>query len=133
MTGLAAAIRLRKRQLDALAMRLAGEQAVVNALLQQRDDLTRARAAERRLAAAVPLPCDPWFANGARRLTALGKGQAAAEQQLDALRQEAVQARARLQLLEDAAAEAARAADRRREAKAAAALDDRIAAAWVRR
>ena len=45
MTGLAAAIRLRKRQLDALAMRLAGEQAVVNAILHQREDLTRARAA----------------------------------------------------------------------------------------
>ncbi|WP_338502737.1 hypothetical protein V6R86_05350 [Sphingomonas kaistensis] len=133
MTGFAAAIRLRKRQLDALAMRLAGEQAVVNAILHQRDDLTRARAAERHVAAAVPLPCDPWFKHGERRLTAIGKAQAAAEQRLDALRQEAVQARARLQLLEDAAANAARAADRRRDAKAAAALDDRIAAAWVRR
>ena len=133
MTGLAAAIRLRKRQLDALAMRLAGEQAAVNALMHQREDLTRARAAERHLAAAVPLPCDPWFMHGARRLIALGKAQAAAEQQLAALRQEAVQTRARLQLLEDAAADAARAADRRREVKAATALDDRIAAAWVRR
>ena len=59
MTGLAAAIRLRKRQLDALAMRLAGEQAAANALLHQREDLSRARAAERHLAAAVPLP-DGW-------------------------------------------------------------------------
>ncbi len=130
MTGLAAAIRLRKRQLDTLAMRLAAKQAAVNALASEREDLIRRRAAERHLAAAAPLPCDPWFTRGAHRLLALAAAEADAEQALSSLRQEAVQARARLQLLEDAAADASRAAERRREAKAEAALDDRIAAAW---
>jgi hypothetical protein len=133
MTGLAAAIRLRKRQLDALAMRLAAEQTTVQALRTRSEALTRQRTAERHLAAAAPLSCDPWFAEGARQHSRLAQARASAEHALAALRHEAVQARARLQLLEDAAADAARDADRRRDAKAEAALDDRIAAAWVRR
>lgn len=133
MTGLAAAIRLRRRQLDALAMALSTEQAAAHDLAVQAQELSRQRTAERHLAAAAVLSCDAWFSDGARRLSALARARGEAEQKLADLRSQAVQARARLQLLEDAAAEAQRGVRRRREAKAGAALDDRIAAAWAAR
>jgi hypothetical protein len=133
MSRLAPAIRLRRRALDAIALRLAARQAEVHALAGEASTLAQRRTAERHFAAAAPLACDAWFAEGARRLVALHDARGEAERGLAALRQETVQARARLQLLEDAAAEALRAENRRRLAKADAALDDRIAAGWSRR
>ncbi|NJC04441.1 hypothetical protein GGQ97_000234 [Sphingomonas kaistensis] len=133
MSGLAAAIRLRRRQLDALAMTLAAEQAAGQALARETRDLERHRAAERQLVSAAPFSCDPWFDHGARRLEAIADARARSDRALADLRDQAVQARARLQLLEDAADAAASALRRRRDAKAAAALDDRIAAGWSRR
>ena len=91
------------------------------------------RQGERHLTAAAPLSCDAWFATSARELAALAEARSASEQALAVLRNDAVQVRARLQLLEDAAAERTRASRRRVDAKADAALDDRIAAAWGRR
>ncbi|UUR06897.1 hypothetical protein [Sphingomonas glaciei] len=132
MTGLAAAIRLRRRQLDVLAMTLAAEQATLHALANDAQRLERQSVAERHLASVAPLASDAWFTHGARRLTALADARTRSERTLADLREQVVQVRARLQLLDDAAAEARRAADRRREAKAAAALDDRIAAGWSR-
>jgi hypothetical protein len=133
MSRLAPAIRLRRRQLDALATKLAGQQAAAHALAAEADELERRRSAERHLTAAAPIACDAWFAHGARRLVALGKVRSTAEQKLADLRRATVEARARLQLLEDAAAEARRAEERRRHAKADAALDDRIASTWGQR
>jgi hypothetical protein len=133
VTGLATAIRLRRRELDALALTLAAEQAAADALSARAGDLARKRTAERFLSAAAPFPCDAWFAEGTRQLSALARARTAADRSLADLRAQAVQARARLQLLEDAAAEKLRAERRRRNAKAEAALDDRIAAAWARR
>nr|WP_314445722.1 hypothetical protein [uncultured Sphingomonas sp.] len=133
MTGLASAIRLRRRQLDTLAATLAAEQAALHALAGQADQLVRQREAERQLAAIVAFPCDPWFAEGKRQLSSLDEAHAAGAARLAQLRAEAVQCQARLQLLEDAAAEAKRAKGRRQEARAAAALDERIAAVWCRR
>lgn len=133
MKSLAPAIRLRRRQLDALALKLAAEQAEAVTIEQQRAALLVARAEERQQAALVPLAADAWFDNAARRLVNLAAAGSAANARLAALRRETVEARARLQLLEDAAASAALAARRKTEAKAAAALDDRIAASRTRR
>lgn len=132
MSSLAPAIRLRRRQLDALALTLAAEQARLVELAGETETLGQRRSAERHLVAVAPVSCDPWFAEDARRLHALGQARAASERRLADLRQETVQARARLQLLEDAAVEAERADRRRQLAKADAALDDRIASAWAR-
>lgn len=132
MSRLAPAIRLLRRQLDALALRLAAEQARLLELASAVDTLARRRTAERHFVATAPVPCDAWFAHGARRLDALAHARAATEEKLACLREEAVQARARLQLLEDAAAEAKRTERRRQLAKADAVLDDRIASAWRR-
>lgn len=133
MSRLAPAIRLRRRALDAIAFRLAAGQAEVQALAGEASELEQRRTAERHLSAVAPLACDAWFAQGARRLGALHDAHAEAQCGLADLREEAVQARARLRLLEDAAAEALRAENRRRLGKAEAALDDRIAAGWSRR
>jgi hypothetical protein len=133
MNRLAPAIRLRRRALDAIALRLAAGQAEVQALAGEASMLAQKRTVERHFAAGTPLSCDAWFAEGARRLGRLHEARAEAERGLAALREDAVQARARLQLLEEAAAEARRVENRRRLAKADAALDDRIAAGWKRR
>lgn len=133
MKSLAPAIRHRRRQLDALAVKLAAEQAEAAALAEQRAGLLVARAAERQQVALVTLAADAWFDQAARRLQGLAAASTAADTRLAELRRETVEARARLQLLEDAASAAAQAARRKAEAKAAAALDDRIAAAWSRR
>lgn len=133
MSRLAPAIRLRRRQLDSVALALAAKQAAAFALADEAASLEGQRAAERHLASAAPLSCDAWFARGAARLRALAEAKAVAELKLADLRADVVRARARLQLLEDAAAEAARAERRKRLARADAALDDRIAAGWSRR
>lgn len=133
MSGLITAIRLRRRELDRLALALATEQANDHALGEQADRLGERRVSERHLTAIALLSCDAWFAASARELTALAEARAKSRQVLKMLRNEAVQVRARLQLLEDAAAEQAKAKRRRSDAKADAALDDRIAATWHRR
>lgn len=133
MSGLATAIRLRRRELDRIALKLATEQARGHSLADRADRLVEQRQGERHLTAAAPLSCDAWFAASARELTALAHARAASEQALAVLRNDAVQVRARLQLLEDAAAEKTKARRRRLDAKADAALDDRIAASWARR
>lgn len=132
MSGLITAIRLRRRELDRLALALANEQAKGYSLAGA-DRLVEQRQGERHLKAAAPFSCDAWFAASALELTALAHARAASEQALAVLRNDAVQVRARLQLLEDAAAEKTKARRRRLDAKADAALDDRIAASWGRR
>lgn len=133
MSGLATAIRLRRRELDRIALELATEQARGQSFADRAEGLAQQRQCERHLTAAAPLSCDAWFATSARELAALAEARSASEQALAVLRNDAVQVRARLQLLEDAAAEKSRASRRRVYARADAALDDRIAAAWGRR
>lgn len=133
MSGLGSAIRLRRRALDALALRLAGEQAAARLLEAEADELHQRRTAERlQNAAACPAAADAWFAQASHRLLGLADAKRAADHRLEALRHEAVQTRASLQLLEEAEAELRRADRCRRLAKAQAALDDRTASLWCR-
>ncbi|GAA4001002.1 hypothetical protein [Sphingomonas humi] len=132
MSRLAPALRLRRRQLDALAVKLAAEQAAIHALAEEAHGLSQRRTVERYFAAAAPAASDAWFSHSARRIAGLTQDRAAAELRLAELRHQAVQARARLQLLEDADLDARRAERSRRLARADAALDDRTAAAWPR-
>ena len=133
MSRLAPAIRLRRRQLDTLALKLAAEQAAATGLGQERDRLAANRAAERHHAALLPLAADRWFAAAGSRLAALSAARAEAEARLQALRHDTVEARARLQLLEDAAMAADKADRRKALRRAEVALDDRTAAGWSRR
>ncbi|GAA4033914.1 hypothetical protein GCM10022281_12390 [Sphingomonas rosea] len=132
MSRLGPAIRHRKRMLDQVAMEIAAEQARDGALLTKGETLTARRACERLRAAVTPVPSDAWFENTRRRLGALAAARAESASRLAELRHVAVEQRARLRLLEDAAAAAHAADRRRRERTIAAQLDDRTASLWHR-
>ena len=133
MSRLGPALRVRRRQLDTIAQAIAAERTAGELLLAAARQLAGQRGAERRLAVGAPCSAEPWFAAARSRLYALHIDKARSDERLARLRASAIEARARLSLLEAANA-AAREADRRTRDKAAqAALDDRTAARWSRR
>lgn len=132
MSRLAPAIRLRRRELDALALSIAAEQQRLDALQRQSCDLADQRSSERLLAPATPCATDAWFGTTARQLQVLAGAQMQANERLAALRLDALHCRARLQLLEEAQASTRKAEARRARQRVQTALDDRTAALWGR-
>lgn len=133
MKGLAAAIGIRRRQLDRLRLAIAGQQQLLAGLTAAAANLRQAREAERRTATLAAVSADAWFALASTRLAGLAGAAERTAADLDELCRTALDARARLTLLEDAEVNARAAERRRRERQVQAALDDRTACLWSRR
>ena len=133
MSGLASALRVRRRQLDGLARAIAAERRHSDQLAASSATLSDQRKAERLHASPDPRAADAWFAASSRSLAALSLAACDSEDRLFTLRQAASDARARLSLLEQAHEAALASARRLRDNRDQAALDDRSAAIWTRR
>ncbi len=128
MSRLAPALRMRRRELDALALAIGAEQQRAALLAEAATTLAAQRSAERSLGGSAALSADAWFTAAARRLAELATEGSVSEQRLAALRSAAGDARARLSLLEDADAAAAAAHRRDADRKTQGQLDDSSAA-----
>lgn len=130
MSRLGPALRVRRRELDRLALAIASERQRGAAAAELAQRLVAQREEERRCPVNPTWAADAWFAQSLQDLQTLRVAEAESERRLAGLRRSAAAARARLNLLEEAH-EASRAAERRLRDKAAqAALDDRSAAGW---
>ena len=133
MKGLVVAAGIRRRQLERLRLALAERQQQLSTLQTASADEHAARERERRLARHASLPADAWFEKSARQLAGLAEQSRAVEAELASLSGAALDARARLSLLEEAEAAARLAARRQRDRQLEAMLDDRTAALWSQR
>ena len=128
MSRLAPALRMRRRELDALALAIGAEQHRAALLAGAASALDAQRPAERAFTSSAPIAADAWFAAVASRLADLAVEGSASDRRLAALRTAAGDARARLSLLEEADAVAAAAVRRALDRKAQGQLDDCSAA-----
>ncbi|MHA6720072.1 hypothetical protein ACX40Y_11550 [Sphingomonas sp. RS6] len=132
MTPFDTALRVQRREVDAIKVSISVElERIASLELQQRDQIERMRD-ERMVAHALPFATDAWLAAAKRQREAIEQAAEMARARLTTLREQAVEVYGTMRAIEGAAERYQQEADRAVEAAEQAAIDDIAAARFLR-